>query len=629
MAIRLGKEATFKGESFSDMIAPLKEYATAYKEVEANYDTLAMETEKLQQMMKQEDPNSRAFQTYNDYYNRLNATVTDFAKGMNMRNRSALSGMKRGYAQNIVPINNALTLKKSLVDAQDKARAADKSTIFRKDASTYSIDDLIANPTQGVGDMISGQDIYKNVQDMASNLAKELYKGNPEMMKLFPYTYRLKDRYGWNSDQVLKAILNKDNPDNALNYLVNQAVNATGVQNWKDNQGAYQKALEWAAMGAWDAIGETKPTQVYDQYNAALALQEAKANSARKAAGEAQKKTFMQNIHRYNIYTTEQNNALENLHEWLEKGYIEKGDDGRWNVTQSGEKYFASKAAGGLTSQDNIHAGATIRVTHLAPNIKSVLERDNEGRYDINKYISDHGLDPADLDENADSADWWDTRRWSGWMVTIDHESQDDVKKTITNALGNNYAYEAVFKDGKYKRDETTDILKDKDSQITGIKLSPYGHVLIVQDKNGDNHELSMERYMNVDLMPQIDNLMQNIVESQNEYGSHEMNLKEQDKTILQALGLPATGTVKETMDADGKMHYSINGQPVADALAEKYRYLFDIRRQTAEQNFNNSKLTAFDSLMRSFSPSQTSPVKYPAGQEDQDFWDYGYEYPF
>lgn len=555
MAIKLGKEAAFKGETFSDMIAPLKEYATAYKEVEANYDTLAMETEKIRQMMANEDPNSQAHQTYQDYYNRLNDAVTDFARGMNIRNRSALSGLKRGYAQNIIPINNALTLKRSLVDAQDKGRAADPSVIYRKDANNYSLDELIANPTQGVGDAVSGKNIFQNAAHMAANLAKELR--NEKMEELFPYTYRYLQQYGWSSDAVHKVLREGVNGENPLGYIINQAVNSTGVQNWNDHD-ALAKALGWASMGAWDAIGKTDTDKMVDTYNLQKKLwedQHPKQGNV-EAAGP-----FLQNIKQSYIYTPQQEGALAKIRKWIDEGYIEINDKGEIAVTDKGNSYFTRTYR---PSQFN-------NITYALPSVYSSFPQYNTDERTpqeiLNGFINAANITAEDLSPNVL---WYDTNRKSQWYVNItDTDTQKSIKTAILNAVRNKDPYLAEYDrdGGKFKRGKTTDILKDEDSVVTGVTLSPYGHYLMVKDKSNKMHNILLETSMDRNNIGYIDEVMKEIPNTVSQY------------------------------NADGAT---------------------DATRAAAQAAFDNSIQAAFQKFFRSMSGAKTSDVRYPAGQQDQ-----------
>lgn len=96
----------FRPLTYDEMVKPLVQYKEAYDKVEQDYSDLVTQTEMWKDMVNQTN-SPEAYAMYKGYSDQLNSIVEDFSKGMTLKNRRALLGMKRDYARNITPIARA------------------------------------------------------------------------------------------------------------------------------------------------------------------------------------------------------------------------------------------------------------------------------------------------------------------------------------------------------------------------------------------------------------------------------------------------------------------------------------------------------------------------------------------
>lgn len=99
-------DTKFNPFTYDEMMKPLLYYKQAYDEAEAAYSDLAAQTEAWKDIANREK-SPEAFEMYQRYSGDLEKAVNDFSQGMNSRNRGALLGLKRRYAQDIIPIARA------------------------------------------------------------------------------------------------------------------------------------------------------------------------------------------------------------------------------------------------------------------------------------------------------------------------------------------------------------------------------------------------------------------------------------------------------------------------------------------------------------------------------------------
>ena len=277
----------FRPFSYDELIKPLVQYKEAYDRVEADYSNLAAQTEQWKDIVNQTQ-SPEAYAMYSKYANDLNNIVDDFSKGMTLKNRSQLLAMKRRYASDIKPIENAANRRKELADEQRKIYAQDPTRLWQKKASDMSLDEFIHNPSADYGKEISGAALTAQVAANASALAKE-FRDNPEKIRKLAgddYYEYVKQR-GFSSQAVLAAIMDSPDASPVLTNLVESTIDATGVKDW-GSKSTIKQAYEYARYGLWNAIGQDE-AQLVNNWRAQENLSNAHAMARQKAAQEFQK----------------------------------------------------------------------------------------------------------------------------------------------------------------------------------------------------------------------------------------------------------------------------------------------------------------------------------------------------
>lgn len=248
-------DSKFRPFSYDELIKPLMQYKEAYDKVEADYSNLAAQTEQWKDIANQTQ-SPEAYAMYSKYANDLNNIVDDFSKGMTLQNRSQLLTMKRRYASDIKPIENAANRRKELADEQRKINAQDPTRIWQHKASEMSLDEFIKNPSADYGQSISGATLTAQVAAGAAALAKE-FRDNPERMKKLvggDYYEYVKQR-GFSSKAVLAAVMDNPNASPVLTNLVESTIGSTGIKDWGD-KASIQQAYNYARQGLWNAVGQ-------------------------------------------------------------------------------------------------------------------------------------------------------------------------------------------------------------------------------------------------------------------------------------------------------------------------------------------------------------------------------------
>ena len=135
-------DSKFRPFSYDELIKPLVQYKETYDKVEADYSNLAAQTEQWKDIANQTQ-SPEAYAMYSKYANDLNNIVDDFSKGMTLQNRSQLLAMKRRYASDIKPIENAANRRKELADEQRRIDAQDPTRLWQRRASDMSLDEFL------------------------------------------------------------------------------------------------------------------------------------------------------------------------------------------------------------------------------------------------------------------------------------------------------------------------------------------------------------------------------------------------------------------------------------------------------------------------------------------------------
>lgn len=283
-------DTKFNPFTYDEMVKPLLYYKEAYKEAEDAYSNLAEQTESFRNIANREK-SPEAFEMFQRYSGELSNAMEDFSKGMNIRNSRALLGLKKRYAQDIKPIENAYKRRTALAEEQRKTELTNPTMLWEKRASDMSLDDFIDNPDADYGKGISGALLTSQVSAAASALAKELRDDPKKMIGLVggDYYEYVKKR-GFSSEAILEAINNNENASPILTQLVENAINSSGIKSWA-NPEVLAQAYDYAKQGLWSAVGQDE-SQIVQNWRAAENLNHSHAMARQSAAQEFEREQY-------------------------------------------------------------------------------------------------------------------------------------------------------------------------------------------------------------------------------------------------------------------------------------------------------------------------------------------------
>lgn len=251
-------DSSFRPFTFQEMLAPYAIYKEEADKTEAALDALNAKAGSLKVYMDSLPEGSRAKDTFNKYYNDLDASAKDFGKsGLSMSNKRALLDLKRRYAGEIGKIEAANTIRQAQIKEQHDIELKDPTMMFSREAKFSDIDDYLDNPNISYKSY-SGALLATQVNDAATKIAKSLVdyvNGKP----LDGNTRTWIQKHGLTALEVAQAISNPNSMagSKVLSTLMNSVMESSGIPRWADPI-TLKKAYYWASQGLWSAIGEDK-----------------------------------------------------------------------------------------------------------------------------------------------------------------------------------------------------------------------------------------------------------------------------------------------------------------------------------------------------------------------------------
>lgn len=281
MAFNIISSAKFRPFSYDELTKPLLQYRDEYRKAEEDFSNLAMQTEAWKSVANQEN-NPVAYSMYKAYSDELNNTLDSFSKGMNMSNRSALLGLKRRYASEILPIAKA---SEDLAKAQAfraDIKAKNPGAVFEVD-NYDSLDSFLGgNPANN--NYWDGDAAARRVAAKAESLGKALFS-NPDSELFFNgAVYKLSQLNGM-PPEMLMQVLNDPNNINTeagrqFRRIIDEELESVDLTKFSD-QG---KAAIYNALNTGLYAGLAKPsTQFVDNPDHLTAYQSQSLTEAKLA----------------------------------------------------------------------------------------------------------------------------------------------------------------------------------------------------------------------------------------------------------------------------------------------------------------------------------------------------------
>lgn len=164
----------FNPFSYADLVQPLRTATEQHQEVEAAYGELATAADMWSDIANNEK-NSEAAALYSKYSDDLRKQADNLAiYGLNGNSRRELFNMKRRYASEIKPIEDAYNARVEDIKLQRELSAKDNSLIWNSPASAASIDSYLhGNRPEYYS--VSGDDMYKRAATGAKAISDRYF----------------------------------------------------------------------------------------------------------------------------------------------------------------------------------------------------------------------------------------------------------------------------------------------------------------------------------------------------------------------------------------------------------------------------------------------------------------------
>lgn len=575
----------FKPFSYQEMLAPTLMATQAHQELENQYGELATKASVWEEMAnEQTDP--YAYKMYKTYANDLEEQAGQLAReGLNAASRRDMLNMRARYSKEITPIEQAYTARQKQAEQQQKALLQDPTLMLSRRASTTSLDDYIRNP-QLAYESYSGKLITAQAASAASALAKEMQEKPRKWRSILGNSYyETMMQKGFSSQAVLQAI--QDNPNAApqLTRIVEDAINSSGVRNWRD-QATIARAIDYAKQGLWSAVGETQ-YQTLDNWRAKMAEQEAMQKRAGQRAAtrkaEEQRQARLNNlaINPLNIYSSRELSKEEKKYNDDMKKYSKYfyKENGQWKMNQEGWKAYNSKKY----ILGTVSPSTGIPVTQgqfVDSDFKRFIDR-----------LGSRGADSFGPNQRVNVGRLWSkytddspaarTARYDATRVTeydypIAGTQQGDMKDAIMTA-GRGLSLKEVDYDSKSKQfkdtgeEITMEDLKSDKYKVTATRFSPYGTTVMIQDDKGNVRRFRMPAGINT------------------------TNEQNRDRAMAAANQWQQVVNTGQYTDARGNVHQATPDeityaqQQYAQAIQQAYLFhsQLGVQNKTKEQEFN------------------------------------------
>lgn len=238
------------------MVAPLKEYYSAYKEVDEKATALNDELGKIQNYI--DDSVKGQFNTYDTS---LKDAAASFSGGMTAANRAQIENLRKTYGRTIVPIQDAITNKQKAVETQATASLRDQSIIFEDVAYDHSLAEFMNNPTLTQNSRhVSLNDVQDEAYKLAQHLNSQL-TGYGQAGQLDEDTGLFMQSHGLKPEDIISF---NDSPEARntkaqkwLGAIYDEVYKNSGVAHWTgaNASNTQTRVKEAIASGMWSAVG--------------------------------------------------------------------------------------------------------------------------------------------------------------------------------------------------------------------------------------------------------------------------------------------------------------------------------------------------------------------------------------
>lgn len=488
--------AHYKPYSMQEMLVPFMLYKEESDKREQDYLNYAEKMDAIKQAAE-ENPDSRAAKIYNTYNNDYQREYRDWLdNGLSINNKRGWIDLKRRYTSEIGMLEKADALRRQHIEEQRAAKLKDPTLLFSRTASSSSLDDYLDKSTLDYNSY-SGAVLASQVGTAAGQIAKELRdygNGKP----LDSYTKTWLQQHGFTAAEVAQAINNPDDPSSSkvLNTLVNNVIVDSGIPQW-GNADVLNQAYGYARQGLWQAVGQTQVSS-YDDYGSKLAAQTQKQKDLidyqlSKAAGNG-----AANEPQINPKALRSQQELDStkiaIDTFVKNGYMEKGENGRYVITEKGKKAYNITSdgdptkfnpisgmrvgAGGFDSQGDIRGLSFKRFIDSLNGDKNILDASGNIQTDkINSLFNDA--------VTRNSPEQYDIYHSTEYVRQIPESYAKEVKRQILSEGDVLQKLEFQGKEGFKGKDFKKEELEK--FSPTRINYSKYGNTITWINDKGES----------------------------------------------------------------------------------------------------------------------------------------------
>lgn len=276
-------DSFFTPYTYDELLKPLQQMTDAHNAAADAYDALSMETAALGQYISKNKGDERARAMYDNYINQLSSLQESlWEKGYNHATRGDLSSARYGYANNIKPIQEAISNRQKRSEEFWKAIHNNPTLIYGNDPMTQGLDNYLDDPNYGLNWFsYSGEQFMNEVGADAKARASEMLR-NPEIARdprLVGYLTRI-EKEGFTSQEVQNAsnlvyeILDKKIDRNSISSnSTPESILANILLSHLDSTGAYgnvdpsqfSRLVRYGVAGLAQGIGKTSVNYLNDK----------------------------------------------------------------------------------------------------------------------------------------------------------------------------------------------------------------------------------------------------------------------------------------------------------------------------------------------------------------------------
>lgn len=488
----------FKPFSYEELLAPALMATQAHQAIEEKYSELAAQANDL---YKKLDANrdKKSVATYNAYMSALNSLASELSKnGLNQGSRRGALNAAENFQKHIIPILRGYDRRAEAERAQQEMLSKDPTHLYARWAKDLSVDDFVDNQTLDVlSENYSGALLTQQVRTAAADILRQKRKVGGLRGMGIPYKYEQEFHNGKTEEEVVRMMMENGDADPFLQSVLNTVMDNSGIANWSTIKGnlndpTYRRALGFAKRGLSAAIGGNDWKYFDDNYNMQLGLLRQR-QAASRGNGSPYGYRGMQSNPNY-LYSTDK---LDDIRNWEKNGWIKKGDDGKYHITNEGKKHMTagkSKVMMSPTGQYSIGQTAEQELTSFGLFIKSGRQGKESDDAALQNALNDYA-DFADADAYREIAHdlYLNPAQQKAWKERL---AEHSLSRVTFKGKDIGYA-KASTKSADNTEFANGDDINWDEMTPTRIRTTRYGNTVLLQDKSGRTAEFELPTNVN------------------------------------------------------------------------------------------------------------------------------------